>query len=146
MINFRVKTIERGFIISELNALKECPWCGGKYEKGYEVSRSAKTKRSAPSSYCSRECWWAFNYKFSLGLSITLISFGIIFSVLYLTFPTIFQGRFLLETIMIIAAGYVCGLPSLWMTNRTRMIRREIPQYSRRGQRIDEPPKEYRDY
>jgi hypothetical protein len=75
-----------------------------------------------------------------------LVSIGVIFSVLYFAFPSIFQSRFRLDTIIIITAGFGCGLPALWMTNTTRMIRRELPQDSRRGQRIDEPLSEYQDY
>ena len=75
-----------------------------------------------------------------------LVSVGFIFAVLYFAFPSIFQSRFPLDTIFLVTVGFGCGLPALWMNNTTRMIRREIPQDSRRGQRIDEPLSEYRDY
>jgi len=74
-----------------------------------------------------------------------LISIGIIFSVLYFVFPSIFQSRFYLDTILVIGAGFGCGLPSLLTVKRSRTIRDEIPKDSRRGQRLDEQL-EYRDY
>jgi hypothetical protein len=76
---------------------------------------------------------------------MTLLSIGIIFSVLYFAFPSIFQSRFSLDTIIVVGAGFGCGLPSLWMVKRSRVIRKEIPKDSRRGQRLDEQL-EYCDY
>ncbi len=124
--------------------MKECPWCGGKYYTGYEVAKSAKTRRSSPTSFCSSDCWRASDYKTSLGLSISSLSLGVIFSVLNFAFPTIFQTRYL-DVIFVVVAGFGLGLASLWIVRRSRIFRKEIPKDSRRGQRLDEQF-EYRDY
>ena len=74
-----------------------------------------------------------------------LLSIAIIFSVLYFVFPSIFQSRFSLDALLIIGVGFGCGLLSLLTVKQSRMIRKEIPKDSRRGQRLDEQL-ESRDY
>lgn len=109
------------------------------------MSKAARTN-SSPAHFCSSECWLAFDYKSSLGLSIGLVSIGVIFSFVFFAIPSIFQSRFGLDTIILIVAGFGCGLPSLWCSTKNKTARREIPKDSRRGLRVDEPLEEYRDY
>lgn len=117
-----------GCSIAESKDLKECVWCGGKFDKAKDYFKSKKR------NLCSYECVAASEYYRTLLCGIALISGGIILLVSHFTITEISQnlGGLLGAFVLIV------GSLMMWISRDGRRARKEIPKNSRMGQFVGE--------
>ncbi len=117
-----------GCTITESEDLKECVWCGGKFDKAKDYFQSKKR------NLCSYECDAASEYFRTLLGGIALIGGGIILLVSHFTIPEISQNLGGLLGSFVLIVGFLM----MWISRDGRRARKEIPKNSRMDQFVGE--------
>lgn len=120
-----------GCYITESKDLKECIWCGGKFDKTNDYFQSKKR------NLCSYECNAASEYFRNLLGGFGLISGGIFLLVCHFTIPEISENLGGLLGAFILIVGFLM----MWISRDGNRARKETPQNSRMGQFVGESGK-----
>lgn len=123
--------------MTEWDDLKECDWCGGRYDKSFD---SRGEKKIPPQFICSYECKMAKEYFTVLFMGFTLSIGSIALFAVSLVYPPLsiaFSGGG--GVFIILVFGQAIGWPLMWCAKDSRRFRKEIPRDTRKGRRVGEP-------